>query len=490
VFMHGAARSALLLMGMTVVAGCRKDGRPASDAARETFVPPPPLPAVVSRFDVPLEYDFTPVMKIVEKAVPIVIGSLDSVRVAGTDSSKHFAFTATRGPFTAVAEGNVVRLSATFWYAAKGYYKPPIGPTISAGCGTGEERPRITVDLITPITLTENWHLKSSASIAKLGPTTEEPRDKCRVTFLRFDVTERVAEAAYRGLAALLPTIDKRVAKVDLTKHAKGWWNALNRPIRLTDSVWLVLGPRQLRMGRVRGVGHQLIIQAGLDASPQVITGSRPRETSSPLPPLLHDTIPNGYHIMIDGLVDYGTASRGLTAAMHDRTFERAGKTIHILDVTAQPSDSGRLSISVRFEGDTEGHLRLTGVPVYDSASGEMRVPDLDYDLQTSDQLVNAYAWLRSDDLRARLRDAMHVSVQPALDRGKDLLRKGLNRTVGKSLRLSAEVDSVALRGVYVLRTGLLVRAEAIGNAGVAVRQRPDTSRARAKKSDTAGARQ
>ena len=57
------------------------------------------------------------------------------------------------------------------------------------------------------------------------------------------------------------------------------------------------------------------------------------------------------------------------------------------------------------------------------------------------------------------------------LDRGRELLLAGLNRKVGDAVTLAATVDTVAVRGVYVTASGLLVRAEASGNASVVVRQ-------------------
>ena len=62
--------------------------------------------------------------------------------------------------------------------------------------------------------------------------------------------------------------------------------------------------------------------------------------------------------------------------------------------------------------------------------------------------------------------------MTPALDRGRALLVEGLNRKIGDALTLSATVDSVAERGLFVTRDGLIVRAEATGRAGVSVRQR------------------
>ena len=76
------------------------------------------------------------------------------------------------------------------------------------------------------------------------------------------------------------------------------------------------------------------------------------------------------------------------------------------------------------------------------------------------------------DARRATFREKAHVPIDSALERGRSLLLVGLNRTVGNVLTLSAKVDSVALRGLYVTKGGLVVRAEARGKARVKVRQK------------------
>ena len=69
----------------------------------ESLPAPPPLE--LSRFNVPLRYDFSPVLAIVNRVVPRTFGSLDSVKQVGDDEHKHYAYEARRGPFTATATG-------------------------------------------------------------------------------------------------------------------------------------------------------------------------------------------------------------------------------------------------------------------------------------------------------------------------------------------------------------------------------------------------
>ncbi|MEP6999173.1 MAG: DUF4403 family protein [bacterium] len=455
----------------SLLIGCTREAAPPSvpvppDAA------PPPAPAQLSRLSVPLQYDFTAVLRLVEQIVPKRFGSMDSVRQVGDNDRRHYAFEATRGPFSAFADGNLMHLRATISYQGRGYFKPPIGPTISAGCGQGKEQPRLVVELATPLTLTNNWHLSSKARVVTVAPASTDARDHCDVSILHKDVTEQVVGAARAALTDQLPNIDRKVAGVDLTERVTEWWGLLARPIKLTKDVWLVLGPERLSLGKVSGHSKILTVPVSLDAHPFVVTGaSEPEVVPGALPALGRDTASDGYHIVMDGVVDYGTASRELTDALGAKTFTQSGHTVKLTRVTILPQPKGRLGLTAVFTGDANGSLQLIGTPRIDRAHDLITVPDLDFDLQTDSKLVQTYSWMKSDALRAELRKRAHIATAPVLARGRALLFEGLNRKIGDVLTLSATVDSVAVRGLFVTRDGLTVRAEARGQAGVSVKQ-------------------
>ena len=174
----------------------------------------------------------------------------------------------------------------------------------------------------------------------------------------------------------------------------------------------------------------------------------------------------------MDGLIDYRAASLAVAKALAHRKFTQAGKSVTVDTAFLTPAARGRLALSITFSGDAKGTLRFLGGPRYDAKRREVTVPDLDYDLATDNQLINTYAWLKSDDLRAMFRERAHVPVAEALERGKSLLLVGLNRKIGSAMTLSATVDSVEVRGLFVTRNGIVVRGIAAGQAGVIVRQR------------------
>ena len=458
-------------MMLPLAVACSREAPSTKSAPPDLGAPPPSAPEL-SRFSVPLEYDVTAVLRLVDQVVPTTFGSMDSVRTVNGDERKHYAFEATRGPFTAFATGREMHLRATFAYRARGYFKPRFAPTLSAGCGSEKEQPRIVVELATPLSLTSDWHLVSHARLVTIRPATTEGRDRCDVGILHTDVTDRVIGAARSALVAKLPDIDRKVGTVDLTGRVTEWWRLLRRPIRLTDSVWLSLQPEQLRMGTVRGEARVLTVPVSLDARPRIVTGQEPSISLAPLPPLARDTVTDGFRIQMDGVVDYATATRAVTSALAGRRFTRAGRTVAVESVTVLPASRGRLLLAIAFAGDASGRLQLVGTPRYQPAAGLVDVPDLDFDLHTDSKLVSGYAWLRSDELRATIRERARVPVQPALDKGRELLLSGLNRKLGDAVTMSATVDSVAVKGLYVTRDALVVRAEATGQARFTVKQR------------------
>jgi hypothetical protein len=453
-------------------AACRDRSAPElTDREPDVAEVPPPSPTL-SRFDVPLEYDFRPVLREVERVVPRTLGSLDSLKRLGGDERRMYAFEIERGPFTTFMRGPDVHLRATLAYAVRGVYNPPVGPNIAAGCGRGDRRPEMRVEVATPLTLTPDWHLRSKVRLARLEVASDSSEDRCKVSILRFDVTDRVVDAARQGLTDHFPDIDREIAKIDLTERVTGWWAELSRPIRLTDGVWLLLQPSQLRTGRVTGEGHLLTLRVGLDAYPRVVTGAEPADSVPPLPPLGQGAGTGGFRIVLDGNVDYATASREITEALRGQSLSKAGRTVTVQTVAVSPLPGGKLALTVAFTGAADGTLRFVGTPRYDPARGQIAVPDLDYALDTDNELVRAIAWIKSDDLRTLFRENARVDVAPVTERGRALLTEGLNRTIADIVTLAAQVDSVSVDGLYVTRGGLVVRAGAWGKAAVSVRER------------------
>jgi hypothetical protein len=449
----------------------------ACDAKLDVDAPAPAMMADVdtlptlptSTLDIPLSFDLTPVVRALEGAVPKRFGDIDD-RKQLPNKRMHIAFEASRDPFSVSLDGQTARISAVVHYKGRGWYNPPVGPDISASCGINDERPRARIALTSPLTITPEWKLRGRTRISSVAPYSDDRRDQCRVTAFKIDVTERVINATRDQLVKQRPMIDRRIASLDIRTRFENWWHLLERPIQLTDSVWLLIRPSAVRMGQPVGVKRTLVTALGFSASPIVVTGVRPPADSTPLPPLFPAAVGDGLHIMMEGVFGYDLATELLRKHLRGRKIQRAGQTVEVKDLRLFGIGGGKLALELRFAGDVDGHVYLVGTPRYDAGTNELFVPDLDYDVGSKNLLVSGIEWLKHDEVRDFIRNEARWSIGDVMKTGKEQLEKGLNRDLAPGVRLTAEVKQVQGLSVHARRTAIRLRAQADANARLTVK--------------------
>lgn len=425
------------------------------------------LPAIEpSIVESEVRYDLGPAMASLEAAVPRSFGDIENRIQAGT-SRAYFAFAAERTPFQISVDGQRVAISGVIEYAGRGWYRPPIGPVVSAACGTGDvEKPRARVRIVSTVGLTPNWSLSSKSRVMMVEPFSDASRDHCRVTPFRIDVTERVMKATRGVLETQLKNLDRNIAKVNTRERFEQWWRSMSRPIRLSDSVWLTINPSDVRMGSVSYDSGSVVARLSLKVQPRIETGNRPNDFDlfKPLPMLVRgDSVGRRLQVTLDGELGYDVANPLLRKAIVGKKVELGDRSIVIKDVELTGIGGGRVALGVRFGGSAKGLVYLTGTPQYDRESDQLLVPDLAYDLHTNDMLVRGVAWLKDDVIRDFLRERARFPVDDQLDRLRQLAENGMNRDLSKGVTLIANLDKARAISVRATRRALLVRAHATG---------------------------
>lgn len=446
------------------------------------------LPAAEpSIVDSEIRYDLGPAIASLEVAVPRSFGDIDK-RIQAGNSRAYFAFVAERSPFQISLDGQRVAISGTIEYAGRGWFRPPIGPVISAACGTGGvEKPRARIRIASTIGLTPSWSLSSKSRVVAVEPFSDASRDHCRVTPFRIDVTDRVMRATRGVLESQLQNLDRNIAMLNTRERFEQWWRSMSRPIRLTDSVWLTLNPSDVRMGSVSYDSGSVVARLSLTVQPKIETGNRPNDFDlfKPLPKLVKgNAVGRKLLVTLDGELGYDVANPLLRKAIVGKKVELGDRSIVVRDVELTGIGGGRVALGVRFGGSASGIVYLTGTPKYDSETDQLMVPDLAYDLHTNDMLVRGVAWLKDAAIQDFLRERARFPVDDQLDRLRQLAENGMNRDLSKGVTLIANLDRARAVSVRATRRALLVRAEASGWArldidrpmGLKRPQRPKTA--------------
>ncbi len=465
------ARTVVLCGGLTLLAACGTDTlqAPAPRPGR-AVVAADSLPAMgLSVVDTPIRYALEPALAALEQAVPRRFGDIEKRIGIPSNSRQQVAFQATRTPFRVAFDGQELTLSSTVSYQGRGWYKPPLAPTISSSCGTDGPQPRLRIVVKIDVDLQRDWKLRTRSRLPTVRPETMTDRDACKVTMFKIDVTDRVVGTVRSLLEQRLPRIDRQIASFDVRTRMDRWYNLLNKSIRVHDSLWLVLSPQQVRLGGLRLADDALIADVRLYAQPALISGSRPPRMQTPLPPLDRAVRDVGDSAMLrlQGLMPYALASDMLTKELVGRKVRRYGRSLQLSALRVYPLGDGRLVLEVGVKGDIVGNAYLVGTPRLDTLTRMLTVPDLDFDVATADALVSGLAWLRKADLVAQLRERARLPLDPLLDATRKQVQSAINRELAPGVRLSGQVHTGRLVDVAVLPDWLVVRAEATGSLGL-----------------------
>ncbi|MEO7359046.1 MAG: DUF4403 family protein, partial [Gemmatimonadaceae bacterium] len=127
----------------------------------------------------------------------------------------------------------------------------------------------------------------------------------------------------------------------------------------------------------------------------------------------------------------------------------------------------GRLAVGVRFSGSVNGEGYLVGTPKFDPSSNMLYVPDLNFDVATSDRLVQSIAWLKKQDVIDQLREIARFPLEDVLADTRNKVEEKINRELTRGVHLNAKFKTGRVIDVVALERAMIVRAEAVGELGL-----------------------
>ncbi len=460
--------SSLALFAGAVVAACGGESFEAPPPAMVTGVVVESLPPVPpSRLELPVAYDLAPALAWLETEVPGSIGSMDK-QIRVNDRTK-IAFAITREPFQVSFAPRTITISSVLHYQGRGWYNPPVLPEMSGSCGTGDVRPRARLTLRVTGRIDSTWTLRTKSTVEAV-PLTDTERDQCEVTAAHIDVTSKVLGAAEGALQKELTKVDRNLRAYPLRAEVEGVWATMQSPLRLTDSLWLLINPVSVRFLPFTTLRDTLHWQAGLEANPRIVGGAKPPASTNPLlPPDRSEPPPPELLILSEGRLPYDVAEDILSKALKKTKIKVGRRTIKIEHLKPAPLGDGRVSVALTLSGAANGTLYAVGHPQIDSA-GVLTMPDLTIDAGSTDALTGALAWLASSDaITQMLRDAIRVNLAPTIEKARVLAEKNMNRELAPGLGIRTTLTSAVPAGVWAAPDALVARVIVKGTGALVI---------------------
>jgi hypothetical protein len=444
-----------LVLTTLVLTGCH-DINPSAPSL--TAVPLPPAQLEPSVVVMPVTYDFRGAVADLNAQVPTHAGNINSDWIEDPPGNRSkYKYEIWRRPFSLSVGTGMLRAATIIEYAAAGGYDAPILPIVTGSCGVNEPHRLVAVGTQTNVALTPAWQLQSSTSLAQL-----DAQNRCQLTFLNFDVTDKILDRTRGILSGNLGRLDTSIGALNLRAPVQRAWEQVRPPIQVAPRVWLQLNLDSVYFGGVAGSGTTLQTSVGTRGTPKIVYGDRPPDTATPLPSPGTPPANRGFHVALEATLPHTTVSTDISARLRGKRFYKDRLYIEIVDASIYGIGSNEAVLQVGFKGSANGRVFLTGHPSYDASSGLLSVPDLDYDVSTKNLLVKVADWLEHDDARDFFRGYTRWNATDSVRQAQAQLQRALNTDLGHGLKLSGDVSAVTPIGVWVspVETSIRLRAD------------------------------
>lgn len=460
---RSAIFASLLAMALLALSGCGSSltiPKPKSSAPR----PLPPLE--VSVVQIPVVVDLRPIFAQVEKQVPSAHRASKDWTVVGKNAVGDIGvkYEIWRDPLQLTVEGDRARIygNVRYWFQfAQRVPKPIIGGSFwqaLGSCGVGEAPRQAQIAIDIRMNWTESWSLAPTITIAKPGFS-----NKCEVTFLKYDVTDRVSEAFMEGLKQGRTHIEAKIKEAGNFKAiAESVWKQLHEPIELDSALWLTFNPVNVAASAPAGSKTTVSTTIGFAAQPAVVAGAKPKSAPRPLPKLVTANSGGGLHVHLEGELTFDEASRRLAKALAGKNFTRLGHTITVTDASVYGAGD-RAVIQLALKGDVNGTIYLVGQPAYDPENDRVYLRDLDYSLETGETLAKVADWLFHGTFRSSIAQGAQWELTKEIASARKRLEKALNRTIAPNVTSRGAITSIRPVGVFMTENAFRARASIEG---------------------------
>ncbi len=362
--------------------------------------------------------------------------------------------------------------------------------TEAADWGTDAEPQRVLLTASTRLDISDDWKFKSKTRLHDIAFSDPPPGKICIKKGIRLCVSksslapainQQIERTLRPHLQRACKEIDRRLPEqVRLRERVQQLWSAIQCPIALDKGArpacdcrkqqgpFLLLGPKALHTGDITGDRSRIRLAVGLTGRPRVVLGhcpptvSRPLVRRQPLPPN------PGLRLAVESELRFKELSKILQQNLGGKRFAAGdGKQVVIerVEIAGHQIENDRhlLVIRIRLGGATSAVVYIRGGLTYHADSGQLRLSDPDYTVETEDLFVAAMEIMNHEAFRRALGRYARFDLRQHLDRVRRHLRGMLSRKDTRGFTLEGSVNSLLPLDYTITQKAIVFRIAASG---------------------------
>lgn len=271
-------------------------------------------------------------------------------------------------------------------------------------------------------------------------------------------------------LSSVSRDIDRQVnSAINLRSEIEKLWSVAQEPVLLDDSTqtWLQMNPTALVMAPVSSNKESILMQFGLESYIEGHIGRKPDPIEKKLLPELRQSAKSspGFTVQVRAILGFTEASEIAARQMMGQEFTYGKRKLRVEGISVYGKGE-RAIVHLVVSGSLKGEFYLSGRPVYNTATDELSLEELDYDIQTRNVLVKAGSWLLSSTFRNLLQEKLRFSFASEMNAIRGSLSDALRNYQYKGLfRINGALQKMEVQDIYVGENQFDIALNLLGNA-------------------------
>lgn len=372
------------------------------------------------------------------------------------------------GPVRIAGRGERLRMAIPIFFKARAKLRGAIRPSVST-----DGNLTVFADLL--LGFTEDWQPR-----VDVDPSFEWS-EKPEIDLGPFDV--RISDLVGDELEDLLEDKAQDLEEdareeLAIIKEAEEEWAELHEPRELSDDppVWLRIDPQEVFLKPIRSDQENVYLGFGITARLSTSVGPKPEPSPlKPLPPLRQDLpAEQGFAIHLPVFAGYKDIDEELNENYVGRAIELGqGGALTPSNFEVYAS-AGNLVLGVSFAArtpgrilDTRGTVYLTGKPVFDQETEELRIENFRFTRLVDNPLVRTATWVLQDTLREELKQRLVFNLAEQVADAKTDLNEYLNQPLDEHFALRGNIEKLTITDIQPHSQGLAIDLLAAGELEV-----------------------
>jgi hypothetical protein len=336
-------------------------------------------------------------------------------------------------------------------------------PRIYGSCGVDEPRRRYAMKYGTNLKLNNDYSLSSSTKLKSFII-----QDPCEITFMKFDVTEKVKKEIQNELKSMAEKIDQQISEIDLKSKMDSAWSVLSQPLLIDSYGFLHINPQRISISDLTYKNKMAFFNLNLFFAP-VLTTNKNVAFDSQLGQMEDHQKVDGFNIVADIQMGYDSISSILTNHLYDSEIPIKNKILVVKELSIVGSNDGRLIFRVAFEGFKKGTIYLTGVPKIDSVNQVLTFSDLDFEIKTKSLLLKSSQWLLNKNIINEIKQKATIDLSVKFLEAKASLKEKLSGEIRDGIYTETKLEDLRVSKLLLTSEQITIRTNLTGNLKIRI---------------------